>query len=438
VSWSLTGPGSIAPTSGPTTAYTPPATGASSAQATLTATTAGLSARAAITINAPATITVTGTVVHTDGLPIPNIKVAIGSATATTDPSGHFTIPNVKTPYDVLLVHVPANGPLSGIYKGLTRPDPKLLSFGSNGFKNRSGGASGTLSGGDPLSTVNDNTQVAFASPEASAVAGITANPYTLDFEWVGPAATTGNVHALQWSPVGVGMPTGYSGYGVTNGLTVANGGVTQANVLMSAVATANIAGNVSVPVGYTLQYKTLSIDFSDGASFGVGEDNTSATSFSYLVPAGIGSTASVGAMASNTQDQSTVTVNLAGIPSGATNAVVTIPAAATLMAPANGATGVTTATDFSWTGVANAVQVVFIKAPGKPSYYVVTTGGTTKLPDLSALGEPLPAATSYLWLVEGLGPLASMDAFAEGNPLLAAGASSLQTLSASFSFTTQ
>jgi len=167
VSWSLTGPGSIAPSSGPTTAYTPPATGASSAQATLTATAAGLSASATITVSTAATITVTGAVVHMDGLPIPNITVAIGSSTATTDASGHFTIPNVTTPYDVLLFHVPANGPLSGVYKGLTRPDPKLLSFGSDGSKNRSGGVSGSVSGGDPLSTVNDGTRVAFASPEA-------------------------------------------------------------------------------------------------------------------------------------------------------------------------------------------------------------------------------------------------------------------------------
>lgn len=97
-----------------------------------------------------------------------------------------------------------------------------------------------------------------------------------------------------------------------------------------------------------------------------------------------------------------------------------------------------TAATDFSWTGLANAVDVVFFKAPGKASYYVVTTGTTTKLPDLSALGEPLPAAASYLWMVEGLGPLSSMAAFAEGNPLIAAGASSIQTLSTPFSFTTQ
>src|SRR5262249_36339962 len=147
------------------------------------------------------------------------------------------------------------------------------------------------------------------------------------------------------------------------------------------------------------------------------------ATSFSYLVPTGIGSTASVAAEAVSTQGQ--IMVSLAGIPPGATSAVVTIPTPALPVAPADGATGVTAATDFSWTGLPNAVEVVFFKAPGKASYYVVTTGTTTKLPDLSARGEPLPAATSYLWMVEGLGPLTSMDAFAEGNPLLAPGASS-------------
>jgi hypothetical protein len=406
-------------------------------QATVTATAAGLSASAKITVNPPLTITVTGTVLHTGGAPISNLTVAIGSATATTDASGQFSIPNVTTPYDVLLVHVPSNGPLSGVYKGLTRPDPTLFSFGSDASKDRSGGVSGSVTGGDPLSTVNDGTQVAFASPEAFGFAGIAANPYTVDVKWVGPTATTGNLHALQWSPIGVGTPTEYRGYGVTSGVTVANGGNAQANVVMSAVATANIAGSISVPAGFTLQYKTLSIDFSDGASFAIGEDNTAATSFSYLVPTGIGSTASVAAQASlSTQGQSMV--SLAGIPPGTTNAVVTIPTPAVPVAPADGATGVTGATDFSWTGLPNAVQVVFFKAPGKASYYVVTTGTTTKLPDLSARGEPLPAATSYLWMVEGLGPLSSMDAFAEGKPLLAAGTSSIQTLSTPFSFTTQ
>jgi hypothetical protein len=374
-----------------------------------------------------------------DEQPIPNLKVVIGGATATTDTSGHFTIPNVTVPYDVLLVHVPANGLLSGVYKGLTRTDPKLLSFGSIGSTiNQSGTLSGNVTGGDPLTNPNDTTAVLFASPEAlSPKVRVSVNPFILDLIWLGPAATTGNLHALQWSQDVNGVPVAYSGYGVTTGVAVANGGSTQANVTMSSVATTTIAGSVSAPDGGTAPGRLLAIDFSDGASFTVGGDSTPATSFSFLVPAGIDSTASIIAGV-NLGTQGTSSVRVAGIQPGTMNAVVTIPAPAIQLTPGVGAVGVTTATDFGFTTVPNAVQVVFFNSVGNPNYYVVTTGNTARIPDLSAMGEPLPGSTPYAWTIQAVGPASSMDGFAEGNPLFARAASFIQTLCPPRSFTTQ
>lgn len=68
VDWTLDGPGSLSPESGPSTTYTPPSSVAETASATLTASLGALSAEAAITIT-PASVTTGSLTVTIDGLP---------------------------------------------------------------------------------------------------------------------------------------------------------------------------------------------------------------------------------------------------------------------------------------------------------------------------------------------------------------------------------
>ena len=101
VSWTLTGPGSITPSTGTTTSYTPPAAVGSATTATLTASAAGLTGSSTITINPLAAITVAGVVVDFALRKFPGVSVIIGAQSTVTDANGHFSIANVTPPYDL-------------------------------------------------------------------------------------------------------------------------------------------------------------------------------------------------------------------------------------------------------------------------------------------------------------------------------------------------
>jgi len=437
VSWALTGPGSISPASADTTSYTPPADVASATTATLTATSGSLTATATITVNPPPTITVAGTVVNTAGSGVNGATVAIGAQHTTTDASGAFSLPGVTAPYDAMVIVPFGSRNAVTVFKGLTRTDPKLFAILVPGTAPHNGTVSGGVSGGDPLPAATDNTAVAWGSPEVtdSQTFGTT---WSMSFEWAGPAATTGNVHALQWAPT-TGIPTAYKGYGVTTGVAVASGGnTTGVAVAMSVPAASTIGGSVTVPAGLTLTSKSLTVDFADGASFDVGTETTAATSFNYPVPTGINSTASVSAAAAGTASQSTT--RLRGIAAGSTGNAVTLLAPAVQSTPVVNATGVSTSTDFTWTPLTGGLHIVLISSGASataPIYVLMTTGTSGRIPDLSSLGVVLPAATAYQWAIIALGPWSSIDDVAGGTVLVPTGNTSNTTIAGARAFTT-
>lgn len=440
--WNLTGPGSMSvdPSNGNGASYTPPASVASATSATLTATSGTLTASATITVNPPPTITVAGKVMDSGKNGVSGATVAIGSQHTTTDGTGAFSISGVTAPYDAVLI-VPAGSRNAAIvYKGLTRADPTLLNLAVSGNPPNSGTVTGSVSGGDALPAASDNTAVAWGSPEVVRFASFTSNPWSLSFKWAGPAATTGNVHALQWTPT-TGIPTAYKGYGVHTGVAVANGGTTNSvAIAMTAPVASTVSGSVTVPAGLTLAAKSLSIAFDDGATFGVGSENSSATSFNYPVPSGISSTATVSAQGAITGVAASITA-VSGIAAGATNATVSLLSPAVQSTPVNNATGVSTTTDFTWTQLSGAVHVVIIGSSASataPAYYIISTGSTGRIPDLGALGVVLPAATAYGWQILALGPWASIDAFASGTVILPTGNTLNESFTAVRAFTTQ
>ena len=255
------------------------------------------------------------------------------------------------------------------------------------------------MSGGDALPAASDKTAVAGGSPEVTDSSTLTNNPWTMNLDWTGPAATTGNVHALQWTPT-TGIPTAYRGYGVATGVAVANRGASNSvAIAMTAPVASTISGAVTVPAGVTLAGKVLAIAFADGAAISVGTDATTATSFNYPVPTGIDSTAwgMITGGATITQ--------VSGIAAGSTGTSVNLLAPALQSTPVANATGVSTATDFTWTQLTGGLHFV----------YLITTGTTGRIPDLGALGVVLPAATSYSWQIIAVGPWASIDDFAGG-----------------------
>jgi len=411
VSWALSGPGSIGASTGTSTTYTPPASVGSPTSATLTATSGTLTASATITVNPQGIVTVAGSVKDNDGKGVAGATVLIGSQQTTTDGTGAFSIAGVTTPYDATVVQ----GTGSRTWQGLTRTDPTLVGVVLLNPANH-GTVTGSVSGGDALPAPSDKTAVAWGSPETSARANVTNNPWTLNLGWGGTSPTTGNVHALQWTPTG-GAPTAYKGYGVSTGVSVANAATTSGvAVAMTAPGSSTISGNVVLAAGVSLLFKDLTIDFADGASFAVGTALGGASAFSYAVPDGIGSTASVTASGMYPGSSGTF-ARVSGLAPGSTGTNVELLVPSTYSAPGDDATGVTTGTDFSWTPFPGAVYFVsfFTTAAGAPSYGVITTANSIRIPDLSALGITLPASTTYGWTIQPVAPWASVDEYTGG-----------------------
>jgi hypothetical protein len=438
INWTLTpstGRGSISPATGVNTTYTPPASVASATTVTLTATAGTLTDSVTITINPPATITVTGKVVASNGLPVANSPVVIGTQSAITAADGTFTISNVTTPYDLISV-VSTPNKLGVVYKGLTRTDPTILQMGLVPALPYSGTVGGSVS---PVPA--NKTYVAWGSPETTKTSGnLAANPYSLSLTWLGATSTTGTLHALQWHPAS-GLPTGYDGYGTKTGVTVANSGTTSGqNITMTGVSSDNISGSITLPASYTLGSKAMSVVFSSGASIPILSDSTSTTSFNYLTPSSVGGTITLTALAG----ASGVGLSVAGktgLAANATGVTVAPQEVSVHGLPANAGTGITTNTDFTWTQFAGGLHIVVL-APTvatNPAFYVFTTGTTTKIPDLSAQGLGLPSGgASYGWTIVAVAPWTSIDDFAGGFEMVPSGTSYYESLSTSRSFTTQ
>lgn len=177
-------------------------------------------------------------------------------------------------------------------------------------------------------------------------------------------------------------------------------------------------------------------MDFADGASFPVGQDASSATGFSFLVPADSSATASVGAGASSGAIQTLA--QLSGIAPGTTDASISLPTPASTTLPVNGAAGVNTGTEFTWTPLAGGLHFVFISGgTGDPTFAIITAGTTTRIPDLTAQGLALPKAKPYDWVLIGRGPYGSVDAFAGTASLTPPGLFVFESF-ATASFTTQ
>jgi hypothetical protein len=105
--------------------------------------------------------------------------------------------------------------------------------------------------------------------------------------------------------------------------------------------------------------------------------------------------------------------VQNANVPANASDVMLGAPAAPTLIVPANAADGITVTTPFTWSAFTGGVHKFELGAQGAPNFINFTEKIAATITDLSAVGFPLPASTQYGWSVDGLAPLASVDAIA-------------------------
>ena len=347
----------------------------------------------------------TGRVLDGLGRPLAARTVLVSGVSTTTDANGTFRASGVATPYDVILLELPAKR--ATVYARLTRTDPQLVGSTEN-FQYGTFG--GQLVGGDPFPTPEGTlTAVVFSSPEGGGGSGVFSNPYVSQAVWYGPTSSTGNVHALQWTVDANGTVTGYRSHGVRTAVTLtANTPTSGVDITLTPTLAGTVSGTITIPSGYSLSSREVLLSFADGTYFFIGSDTVESSSFSLPVPSGIGASAIIRATASSGAVSTRAQVS--GLAPGSTHVVIAPPPAALIISPPDGATGVDTATDFTWTPVANAIYRLGLW--GSTTYFIVTDRTSVRIPDLTAYGFGLPSAGAYDWALGALGPYASVDEF--------------------------
>lgn len=243
---------------------------------------------------------------------------------------------------------------------------------------------------------------------------------------------SNGTLHGLQVTRT-AGVPTGYF-YGATN--TTLDASTETVNIALSALGTtAPMTGTLTVPAGFptptitmTQQFQETFLDFPTFSTATINGviPNIAANGFA----TGFFATTSVGgATTSRSQPMN----------GAAADVTFTFLEPAQQTAPVVGATGVTTASTFSWTSPANTIHDVSI-SNANVSFHVFTSKTSTTIPAIPE--RALPGGQSFTWTVSDYGGYSSVDAFAGvDQPLPAAtavfaGPPRASTVSASRSFT--
>jgi Carboxypeptidase regulatory-like domain len=421
LAWAVTGAASLSIDHG-VGAVTPLTSGSTSVQVTATTTftltatdSSGTSTQTAVvTVAAP--ITVSGTVTDEYGSPAPGQTVSITSGafqgSAVSDANGAFSVAGVPTPYTATVLD--SGGKYAVQYQGLTRADPSLFDpiVVSPPY---SATVAGQLDGAAIPVPTGDRATVEFVSPQTGLANSSIAVPVSGNFSgtviWAGPTTTTGTLYALELHAVG-GLPVDYPGYGTRSGVLLENmGTLSGQDVALSSVTTGTVSGTVTTPAGYAVTGKAMFFQPAANAVFGIVEDSSTSTSFSYTTPSISDATFTLVVTAQGTSGGSAL-VKKAGLAANESGVALTIPPAPMLSLPVNAATGVTVTTPFSWTSFTGVYLVIFSTGAG-PSYAVFSAATTVTIPDLSSEGFPLPASAPFTWEVYGFGPTTSVDSLA-------------------------
>jgi len=382
---------------------------------TLTATGAG-SVTDDVTVTVDTGIDIAGRVLGLDGRPAPSVLVTVVSVgTVPTSFDGTFVLQDVQPPYTLHVRH--PSEPLIVTYVGLTIPDPVLIVSGTPTGAQHSATFYGTVSGGanfpQPPSHV---TRVTFASPATRGTVdadGTSGGFQVGPLPWFG-ADTSGAMHALQWSFDANNLPVDYTGHGTRpRGLTGPILAYLGEDMALLPVNEGAVSGDTTVPAGYTLTARTMSVVYDEGGWVVPAAQLNPTTPFNYVTPQVSGTTIAVTglAVAPTNELSYAVRANLAPTASGVN---LVLPEAPSLVAPVDAAVNVGYATGFSWTTAPGGVTVLLVNGPvGELDYAIVTDDTAATIPDLREIGLDLAVAAAHTWQVVHLPTYASVDAAA-------------------------
>lgn len=362
----------------------------------------GVTAEAALTLTVTS-LTVSGVVVGLIDQPISGISVAIGTngPIDLTGADGSFTFTDVAVPYDLHVFHA-ADG-WAQSFLGLRASSPRAViapkAFDFAGLPQTT--VEGTLSAAVPAShravvCVQGLDEAVYGCDTVSAG----ASTYSITAVWRTVPTLDVRVRAVMYGLDVDGNTTSVTGHVAVDATLDDLVPETVDLTFGAAPATTTLHPTFVVPAGLTLASASVAARLDDLHTHSTPGTSDAATTPALVAPAFVGSTYLVYGTATGGDGSVSVGWHV-GLPNGAapTLELATPPA---LVAPADGTTGVTTATTFRVNPPTAGLQTFWFYGalPGDPQYYVTTTADQVSIPDLAAYGMALPGGAAYAWAV--------------------------------------
>lgn len=370
----------------------------------------------------PSTLNVRGTVKGVYGEPIPGVVVVVhGVGTTATDADGRFQVDGVTAPYDVSVLDAAAGW--SHTYVGVTTGAPELFPIAS--LLVPSGVATATVTGELDAPVPMGHQVYVCAHGVDEAVYGCTyvyegQSSYTIPALWLGGGSADVRLRAIEYSedPL-TGAPTALTGATASGVFTVTEGGVSDVDLIMGvpgAVTTFTL--NVTPTFTADDYYGVAMTHIDQFATLGLTSFDSDAPTVAVFTPRFTGATYTVAGAATVATGASSLHWRT-GVAAGATvDFEVTAPPVP--VAPADGAAGVGPGSVFTLSNPAGGALTALLSPNGDgPMIAVTTVEDSFTLPDLSAHGLVMPAATQYFWSAYGVPSVTDMTAAVTGSGYL-------------------
>lgn len=351
---------------------------------------------------AVSSLTVTGRVVGARGDGRPGVGVASGSAVTSTAADGTFSMTGLSVPYDLVVYETGIDG-YGHVFVGLTAEAPALLSIRA---ANNPQYPSATIQGTLPEPVPADSEAFVCVEGVVVAVTGcdrLSEGDAGYDFtaHWIGGGTVPVRVHALVSSLDPDGFPQAFTATGTSEGsVTAGDPSTIDVESYGPGPGSAAQLPTVTAPAGFTNGAFGVSVRRAPHASMRVaGAALTLPNTVLLHVPLMADERYDVFAQAFG-PGNAVAFAWRSGLAVGE-DASLTLQASPVLVSPADGALGVTHATGFVVASNPAAVNT-FIFAPQVPAplFTVTTMAESVTIPDLAALGLPLPPGIPYVWRV--------------------------------------
>jgi hypothetical protein len=362
---------------------------------------------------------VRGTIVDVTKKPLSGVPVLVGDTVTTTDEAGHFTVHDVSPPYDLAIDFSKSDYARGDVYLGMTDPAPTVVNrlLFAPGTQHGTATLTGVLPAAG-TSTIQGTVVVEPMDNLASFVVGFAspadAPAHSYKVTWAGAASISVRLHAFQMQvdPV-TKAPLHYIGYDTTDVVLHDQGDVTwSASYKPPPFSESPLSVIASVPEGYTISGTNLHVRSPASNFYGeewVATSKAAGPKISMMVPNLEGAAFGIAISASNGAATSVRRVPLLG--GGTQEHPVHVEPAPTLISPPDSGTlGVGSTVAWNVGGAGTPYSILAPLDAQGPSFGLWGGDGSATVPDLSALGLPLPHGQKYVLAFYNMGPAATVE----------------------------